>query len=373
MSDFVTLQAQHRGQRFRCVAIVVDHEDAARRCDCAGSEVRAGNARVPAALSKESAAARRIRFPCRGRRLRLARCLRATARACRTSARPRPRPPCASSSRRLALIEHVENARARSGSRMPTPSSRTSTHDTPSSLHSTATTMCPPGGVYFTALLSRLRNTCVNRTASPSKRTGSDGKLHLDVMALAFGERSHRFHGAGDDRQHVDGVLAQLELSAADPAGIQQVVDEPTSWLTCRSMTSRPHCSCSSVALACRIRSTAERIGCSGLRSSWASIARNSSLRRSASASASPASAVGSRFSRSCTIVASSSAGPRRDALLEVRFILSSSARLPIEIEEDADFRAQDLRHDGDRHVVDRAGGVALTRSRSVSERRRRR
>ena len=57
-------------------------------------------------------------------------------------------------------------------------------------------------------------------------------------------------------------------------------------WCTCRSITSVAHCNSGTGGPLARKICTALRIGASGLRSSWASIARNSSLRRSDSLSA---------------------------------------------------------------------------------------
>ena len=90
------------------------------------------------------------------------------------------------------------------------------------------------------------------------------------------------------------------------------------------------------------------RIGASGLRSSWASRARNSSLRRSASrrCSASSICFADGRFQLR---------GPLGDALLELAVQPLQLPRLAVELGEDPDLGAQQLRDDRDRDVVHRA------------------
>ena len=83
---------------------------------------------------------------------------------------------------------------------------------------------------------------------------------------------------------------------------------------------------------------TALRIGASGLRSSWASIARNSSLRRSASRSCSASSRLPRRSD------ASQLGGALGDPLLELAVQPLELAGLAVQLGEDADLGAQELR-----------------------------
>ena len=81
-------------------------------------------------------------------------------------------------------------------------------------------------------------------------------------------------------------LLAEFELAAGDPAHVHQVIDQPHHLLQLpldqRAGLLHVLPLSSDIFMICR----ALRIGASGLRSSWASVARNSSLRRSASRSA---------------------------------------------------------------------------------------
>lgn len=46
-------------------------------------------------------------------------------------------------------------------------------------------------------------------------------------MIQAFGQRASRFHGMVDDGRHFDALPAKVDLAAADPTRVEQVVDQP--------------------------------------------------------------------------------------------------------------------------------------------------
>ena len=92
-----------------------------------------------------------------------------------------------------------------------------------------------------------------------------------------------RLDGMGDDRVEVDGLLAELDLPARDPRDVEQVFEQPGHVLDLPpgDLERLGHLGDLGICerMICRVLAS----GASGLRSSWASIARNSSLRRSAS------------------------------------------------------------------------------------------
>ena len=109
------------------------------------------------------------------------------------------------------------------------------------------------------------------------------GHRYCQLVPLPFDERTSGFHGAADESRQVDDFLAQLDLAPADARHVEQVVDQPGHVLDL-ALDHVPGPSCQlPVAPACFMMCSALRIGARGLRSSWASIARNSSLRRSVS------------------------------------------------------------------------------------------
>ena len=146
----------------------------------------------------------------------------------------------------------------------------------------------PPSGVYLAALLSRLPITCASRTASPLTRSGSSGTLDDDARARA------RRSPAGWSRPPAS--RARRGRAGSSFRSILPRVMRDTS---SRSSTSRVMC-CTWRSISSRIcdqhrvlrSSTAagSRRRCGSARADCAAraprIARNSSLRRSASSSA---------------------------------------------------------------------------------------
>ena len=73
--------------------------------------------------------------------------------------------------------KNISNTRGRSVASIPFPSSLMRAVTLRHRSTSTTRRVQVPSGLYFTALLRRLRNTCVRRTASPSTCTGVDGSV----------------------------------------------------------------------------------------------------------------------------------------------------------------------------------------------------
>ena len=145
--------------------------------------------------------------------------------------------------------------------------------------------MRPPCSVYLAALLSRFANTWASRVGSASRWTGSGGRVTVEFVAACLDERAAGLHGALHHRRQFDPLLAEFELAPGDAGHVEQVVDQPHHLLHLPLHHARgPARSSGRVGpSASRRICRALRIGASGLRSSWASVARNSSLRRSAS------------------------------------------------------------------------------------------
>ena len=199
-----------------------------------------------------------------------------------------PRPPSARSSEPL-ICENISNMRGSIEGSMPMPQSFTAmTTSDPS--RRAASSMRPPASEYLDALVSRLARTCASRRGSASSHNGSAGKAWITIC-----RRSSTSGSA------VSSAVAMATLNSTRcrrSSSLPRVIRETSSrsssssamCRTCRSITSWLQRRCSVLAPGERARRAAWRIGASGLRSSCASVARNSSLRRSASRSASDAS-----------------------------------------------------------------------------------
>ena len=268
------------------VDIVIDEQDAAgprsstaplpddrRRLDSRRCTVRAGG---------ESG--RRIRSPCPG--LRSSRDTRppCISVSSRTSVRPIPSPPWDRSIEESTWANISKTLGSISGA-MPMPVSLTrKTTSPPSGLASIV--MCPPSSLYFAALFSRLARTCSSRVGSPAIGIGPGGDGDGQSVPAAFDERAHRLDRPRDDRRGVEAFRAELDLPACDPRDVEQVVDESHEVLELAvgdivgPASDRHRCAPESGTAGGQLLTVA-----SGFLSSWASTARNSSLRRSASLS----------------------------------------------------------------------------------------
>jgi hypothetical protein len=112
---------------------------------------------------------------------------------------------------------------------------------------------------------------------------------HAQLLAARLYQRRHLLDSVGGDLADVQHHLVQLDQAARDPRDVEQVVDQRghVAHLAPDDLAGRAHHRF--VGVACCSRSAAAPIGASGLRSSCASMARNSSLRRSSSFSFSSA------------------------------------------------------------------------------------
>ena len=182
------------------------------------------------------------------------------------SARPMPRPPCERSSERAPCVNRSKML-GKASSAMPTPLSRTRiTHS--SSSWPTVTQMWPPSPVYLTALVSRFTTTCSSLAASPFTEIGSSGMATVSSCLCVV----------------ISGRAVSIACDTTEPAVItscrsctRPVVMRATSSRsstmcrscpTCRSMMPTACCWIGLSRPCSRNRSTALRIGASGLRSS---------------------------------------------------------------------------------------------------------
>ena len=143
---------------------------------------------------------------------------------------------------------------------------------------------CAAASVYLAALFSRLANTCASRVAS-TRRGPARGRR---PRAAARAPRSTGDAGLTavlrGCRRGRRWRLRSSTLAARDPRHVEQVVDQMHHWLHLALDDVARLLDASGVVAGMRAGARAAlRIGASGLRSSCASIARNSSLRRSVS------------------------------------------------------------------------------------------
>ena len=156
--------------------------------------------------------------------------------------------------------------------------------------------------MYFAALFKRFSRTCVSRVGSASSTIVSGGNS-TDNVCPRFLQMAEFLDRIINYRAQLDRLFAELDSSSCDTRHIQQVIDE-TGHLVNLAVDhfSRPLQVASAGPLARKIW-TAFLTGAKGLRSSWARIAKNSSLRRSDSLSAETrfafSMAITARFARS--------------------------------------------------------------------------
>ena len=151
-----------------------------------------------------------------------------------------------------------------------------------------SSSICPPGSVNSAALLSRFTRTWSSRTGSASsqigRRCGDHGELVAPLLASAA-ERSRRPARPGPPGRSAPSRSRTLPC-------VRRVTSSRSSMSramcrTCRSTMLPASRTSDGSSGAWRRTWTELSTGASGLRSSWESMARNSSLRRLASASSS--------------------------------------------------------------------------------------
>jgi hypothetical protein len=150
-----------------------------------------------------------------------------------------------------------------------------------------ASSMRPPGSVYFAALLSRLENTWASRVVSPSTGKGSRGSR----TSSAWRRESMKGRAVSTASRSAERRSKTTLRTASLPVVMRETSirssTRRTSCPTWRCIISRAFSALTGSLPARRRISRALRMGASGLRSSCASVARNSSLRWSAERSAS--------------------------------------------------------------------------------------
>ena len=161
---------------------------------------------------------------------------------------------------------------------IPTPESCTRNTASRSSRVS-ASAIRPPGSVYFVALLSRFATTCSRRVASPSTIMGSGDSETLRSCLERFGRVASGFDGVGDDGVEVDQCLAELDFATVMREMSKRSSRRRAMWRIWRPAISRDSSTRELPLLCDPIICRMFARGASGLRSSWASMARNSSLR----------------------------------------------------------------------------------------------
>ena len=213
--------------------------------------------------------------------------------SCCTRLRPRPSPPCV----RAASWSPCTNRLKMSASRcsaMPGPSSRTRELDVvvhAPQVHVDAT--ASPGE--FHRVVEQVADDLQQSRAIAAHPRGRGLAREADGVFAAAREGIHRLDGFVDHAAQFDGGGFQVDLAGGDAADVEQVVHQARQAAPPgASMMSRHIAQASRrrAARSCMI-DTALRIGASGLRSSWPSIARNSVMRRPSSSSASTPALLG--------------------------------------------------------------------------------
>ena len=130
----------------------------------------------------------------------------------------------------------------------------------------------------MTALVTMLVSTCSSRTASPSTHTGSV------LMSMCRSSRASPVNGGDGPAYrlgHVERLPIQPDLAGDHALDVEQIVDQMGDVADLpRDHLVRAASPASSAACVSSSTRTALLIAPSGLRSSWASIARNSSFVR---------------------------------------------------------------------------------------------
>src|SRR3954447_16422121 len=200
----------------------------------------------------------------------------------RTSGSPRPSPP-SERCRELSTWANGSKIVCSIPGERPTPVSRTRKTASASSV-STEIHRRPPRGVYLMAFWSRLQTTCSSRTGSPITRAVRVSTARSRSLARAsdFMPSSERQRSATSRRS--TGRRCRLILPRVTRETSSRSSTMRTRWRVWRRMISRWRTSRSSCEPTSSSTQRALRMAAMRLRSSWPSMARNSSLRRSASA-----------------------------------------------------------------------------------------
>ena len=223
------------------------------------------------------------------------------------------------------------------------------------------------GSVYLAALVSRFADDLGQPHRVGVERQPVRPAARRSARAADVDERAGRSRPPGRPRRQVrPAPVGASILPRDDPGHVQQVVDQPgesaapaappfAGPLTVACLTTPPGGS----------TADALRIGASGLRSSWASIARNSSFRRSATASLLVPLAQLLAHSLSLVVQAGVVDGDRRlgrDPLNDSLVPFTEDSGLGVAEESAQDFPERDAT--GTARYFARAGGPRASRSR---------
>ena len=272
-------RAEHLEQRRRAlggVAVVVDDQDAARRERRESARLRLRRSRVPATSGSRTMNS----LPRAGPALRASTRPPCIATRLRTSVRPMPRPPCARRLERSTCVNMSNTESSWSGG----DADAVVAHGDDGARRPrvvTVTPMWPPALVYFAALFSRFANTCVEPHRVARQRSSAR-------RARRRSARARRLRApAGWSRSPTAAPIARSSGSrctsidaARDPRHLEQVVHQPDQMID----LALHHVADAQRRRILRCRrlaadASAVSSGASGLRSSWPSVARNSSLR----------------------------------------------------------------------------------------------
>ena len=143
--------------------------------------------------------------------------------------------------------------------------------------------MLPPASVNLTAFCSTFDTTCTKRVGSALMSTGTLGIASRSETRPAVSEAWFAWTAAltsvtSDVGWRCSRILPDVMRDTSSRSSTSR-----TSWPSCSSIMERTSSTAPGRSPASRISSRLVRSGASGFRSSWASVARNSSLRRSAS------------------------------------------------------------------------------------------
>ena len=236
----------------------------------------------------------------------------------------------------------------------------------------------------FVGVLRRVREQVADDLRQPAPRrlrraAGYSGSAIVSSCRRDSIERPHGFERELRDFAQLDRLLLQRQLAARDARDVEQIVDQPREVpVLPRDHVARPLELRDPRSLLRCMSSIEPWIAASGLRSSCESIARKSSLRRSAASSAccarsrsticSCSVALASASSAfACASVALSASSSRAFSACSAAFAAGEAlveplelAPLAVELDQHLHLAAQDLRHDRHVDVIDGAELVAL-------------
>ena len=189
----------------------------------------------------------------------------------------------------------------------------------------------PPSGVNFSALDNKFSTTCRRRSESPRTVPASAATDDVSVTDLASKVGRDDSTTPPTSAGRSTGSIFRVSLPATMRLTSSRSLISRLCCCTLRSMTSRPRRVAGASSVPPRSSRSQPSIALRGLRSSCETIARNSSFRRSASRSASPAirwRVASSRARRSSSISSTAEADAGVGVRSDDRFSDSASATM---------------------------------------------